>query len=587
MVKKLPVLFFALLLLVHGAVAQGELRLLVRGQEIPLDHMIMNNDVPLIAVDERGFPRIAELLGGAAVWDENAMQLTVTTEHPHAVNALDKAAALKKNGTWYFPLSKLAKAFNASLEFDSAKNIWYINPWIEQVSLQSLPDKTAVEVESSTPIQPTVARLSNPPRIILDFPYANLPSGLTQTLPDTTEMVKQVEVGQFQTKPGIVRVTLQLADENVQWGTGTQDQGGKFSVVLSHAPNPADVNLETSQGPAALGKVELKNPTDAPADSVAAELQLSTPASFAWKKLKAPDNRIYIDFLNCTLGEANTVTADNPLFEEIRVAQFQQTPVPIVRVVFQLKNSYHTNIESTLEGIRVTITPQIEESDEALTGGGLTGSTSKVAAKGKDENRFHPKVSANGIVVVLDPGHGGSDPGARGRNLVEKEITLDIADRLQNKLTEDGFTVIMTRTSDRDVLGYHGSAKAELQSRVDVAEQSNAAMFISLHINSSFASWPHGIQTHWYKGVDLPLANSIERAVGASSGFTDRGILRDRFYVLHHSTMPSVLVEMGFISNSGDENLLSRPDERERLAEALAQGVVEYTQSERNARTNY
>ncbi len=185
-----------------------------------------------------------------------------------------------------------------------------------------------------------------------------------------------------------------------------------------------------------------------------------------------------------------------------------------------------------------------------------------------------------GKVIVLDPGHGGSDPGAIGpTGLQEKQVTLPIAEYLKSILEAKGAKVILTRTTDVDVYGPHASGVDELQARVNVANGNQADVFISIHINSFSNPNVGGIATYYFDGSDQckKLASAVQGQISEHSGFNgDRGIQPGNLYVLRHSLMPSILVELGFISNPKEEGHLKESATQKDFANELAKGLELY-----------
>ncbi len=185
-----------------------------------------------------------------------------------------------------------------------------------------------------------------------------------------------------------------------------------------------------------------------------------------------------------------------------------------------------------------------------------------------------------GKIIVLDPGHGGSDPGAIGpTGLQEKQVTLPIAEYLKSILEAKGAKVILTRTTDVDVYGPHASGVDELQARVNVANGNQADAFISIHINSFSNPNVGGIATYYFDGSDQSkkLASSVQEQIAEHSGFNgDRGIQPGNLYVLRHSLMPSILVELGFISNPKEEGHLKESETQKDFANELAKGLELY-----------
>jgi N-acetylmuramoyl-L-alanine amidase len=177
--------------------------------------------------------------------------------------------------------------------------------------------------------------------------------------------------------------------------------------------------------------------------------------------------------------------------------------------------------------------------------------------------------------IVIDPGHGGCDPGAcnSAMGLKEKDLTLDMAAQLARSLQDRGWKVVMTRTTDRDVSWAHSPDRVELQARADVANVNAADAFLSIHCNAAYSSSHNGSSLHWCKDADYALAKSLQGLLGPALGLVDKGLFRDTFYVLSHTKMPAVLVETAFISNMTDASKLADRRFRENLAKTIARGL--------------
>jgi len=187
-------------------------------------------------------------------------------------------------------------------------------------------------------------------------------------------------------------------------------------------------------------------------------------------------------------------------------------------------------------------------------------------------NQLIPRPTVGQRVVVIDPGHGGPDPGAVGiGGLREVDVIMPVAFRLAELLRQQGMQVVMTREADID-LG--------LEPRVQIAQRANADLFVSLHANAISLSRPevNGVET-FYHSSGLELAQSIQRNILQSMGMRDRGVKQARFYVLRRTSMPSVLVEVGFVTGADDAPRLRDPEFLNRMAEAIARGILEYTQT--------
>lgn len=197
-------------------------------------------------------------------------------------------------------------------------------------------------------------------------------------------------------------------------------------------------------------------------------------------------------------------------------------------------------------------------------------------------------------VIVLDPGHGGSNPGARNiaTGRWEKEYTLDLALRLKPLLEDQGWTVFLTRTNDSDVT---------LSNRVAMADALGAGLFISLHFNDAngraaesgietYCMTPPGLPSAFVRGpsetpsvvfpnnahdaANLRVAFRLQRALVSRTSAVDRGVRRARFMaVLRNQSRPAVLVEAGYLSNLRDARLIASPEHRQALAMAIAHAL--------------
>jgi N-acetylmuramoyl-L-alanine amidase len=216
--------------------------------------------------------------------------------------------------------------------------------------------------------------------------------------------------------------------------------------------------------------------------------------------------------------------------------------------------------------------------------------------------------------VVLDAGHGGHDVGAIGRKLrlYEKHITLSIAKRVRDILQESGMKVILTREGDRFIA---------LSKRADIANDNKADLFVSIHINASRSRTLKGFECYFLSNATDDNARALEafedaslklgegasaqrsrqldktlwdmtltenrresselagyicNSVDKSYAMNTRGVRSARFYVLKHTRMPSVLVEAGYISNRYEEMKLKEPRFQDRIADAVAEGILRY-----------
>jgi len=188
--------------------------------------------------------------------------------------------------------------------------------------------------------------------------------------------------------------------------------------------------------------------------------------------------------------------------------------------------------------------------------------------------------------VVVDPGHGGSDPGAVGINgIYEKSVNNEIAYRLRDILIEKGYEVVMTRDADRNL---------SLQERVNIARNADADLFVSVHANAHPSSDIRGTMVLYHDAAkpnpDYPasdemkalspeskhLAQLILSSVLEQVPNTNRGLLQSSAYVVRMGNVPSVLVETAFLSNAQDAKMLASSAVREKYAIGIANGIVKY-----------
>lgn len=187
-----------------------------------------------------------------------------------------------------------------------------------------------------------------------------------------------------------------------------------------------------------------------------------------------------------------------------------------------------------------------------------------------------------GKIICIDPGHGGTDVGAighiGGKDVYEKNITLSIALPLRDMLTSAGAKVVMTRDTDKDVYGPWADADPELQARCDIANEAHADAFVSIHIDSFSNSSVDGTTAYYNakSSKDLLLAQMMHQATMNSLSIPDRGVKSNDFYVNVYPTMPSVLMEMGFITNDHRVKMLTSSWGPRGIAQSLFNGLVNY-----------
>lgn len=245
-------------------------------------------------------------------------------------------------------------------------------------------------------------------------------------------------------------------------------------------------------------------------------------------------------------------TSGYPLVSEIRYALFSVSP-PTVRFVIQTTNSQPYQLTADESTGLVTIDLNVTHSGgDVNTGTGPTGKP----------------------LVVLDAGHGGSEPGAVSlTGKLEKEFNLAVVLKAGELLKKDNLVdVVFTRTGDTTI---------GLQGRVKVAEAAGASLFISVHGNSLPVSYPNrekvnGSETYYSRSESLPLAQIMHKHLVAGTGFADRGVRSKSLHVTRETSMPAVLLEAGYLTNSGNATAMYGQQLQDSLAREIVAGIYEY-----------
>ena len=189
--------------------------------------------------------------------------------------------------------------------------------------------------------------------------------------------------------------------------------------------------------------------------------------------------------------------------------------------------------------------------------------------------------------IFLDPGHGGSDTGAISQGVREKDLTLSVYNKVSSKLASLGFTVLTSRTTDKDV---------DLVDRAEEANNAGADMLLSIHFNSGGRGVARGIETYYYQSqADIPskinqanhnnperlekskkLALKVQQNLLYQTGASDRGVKRASFAVLRETSIPSILVELGFLDNPEELSKIRTSEYQDRLANGIVDGIIAY-----------
>lgn len=174
-----------------------------------------------------------------------------------------------------------------------------------------------------------------------------------------------------------------------------------------------------------------------------------------------------------------------------------------------------------------------------------------------------------GYNIMIDPSHGGKDPGAIGINgEKEKDFALEYANIVAQKLRDQGATVLLTRSTDKFI---------SLEERVNISEAYWTDAFISLHFNAFTSSASNGVSTHYYSNKsDYELAQHVQTALDKHTSLRSRGIEKDPYHVLRENSDASILVELGFLTNPNDLSVIHSSNHSSAVAEAISEGLIQY-----------
>ncbi|PZD74198.1 N-acetylmuramoyl-L-alanine amidase LytC [Acaryochloris thomasi RCC1774] len=320
------------------------------------------------------------------------------------------------------------------------------------------------------------------------------------------------------------------------------------------------------------------------------QLEIVTETDVSPRAYLVPDpTRVVIDLPNTQLGQANSEKELRKRFQSLRAGQFDQYTT---RIVIELGKKYRVSPRSVrIEGVapnrwliklpkpkrysfqdRRALAVRRRPIPLVVSPPRNSSLASTPSAPSSPSSSLPPspwRSSSQRPTVVIDPGHGGRDPGAIGiGGLKEVQVVLPISQEVERILRSKGVNVIMTRSTDQYV---------SLQGRVSIAERARGKVFVSIHANAISLSRPdvNGVETFYYQ-TGRSLAQSIHSSIHRRIRIGDRGVRQARFYVLRKSSMPASLVEVGFVTGSLDSPRLRQPAFRKQMADAIAEGILSH-----------
>ena len=460
---------------------------------------------------------------------------------------------------------------------------------VTAVRFWSLGDATRIAVEATGEFTFHSDRLPNPDRLFFDLPGTRpaLEKKGVNVIPVHDQFVRQIRVAE--TQHGVTRIVLDLASAS--------------SFATERLENPDRLIIELHAPGATAKKGEADRITAPPPRPLAAALPVRAVRPFT---PPSPVRRAAPPSIPPRFEQPPAVAATAPRDNPVIAARFDVPPPPAGAVSAPpVPASVHSS-DGPAPAVKAEVVPPPQpaparSSDVAYPARrSASGDRSMIRVLGLKVNR-----------IVIDAGHGGHDNGTTGpTGLREKDLVLDVAKRLGALVEERmGSQVVYTRTDDTFV---------PLEQRTAIANAQQADLFISIHANSSPVPSASGVETYYLNfttskdALDLAtrenaessmsindlqevlqkialrdkvdesreFAQRVQNALIASAGRAtrarDRGVRKAPFIVLIGATMPSVLAEIGFVSNPQDERQLKKPETRQKLAEALYKGLSQY-----------
>lgn len=439
-------------------------------------------------------------------------------------------------------------------------------------------------------VQPTAQLLANPTRVVIDLPGTTLAGSEVQSFDSTVKEVRVEEldaettrlVVEYHEGYSVDPAQVQVRGENSrQWSVQLPEAVATglptvrpASRLLSTLPNRDLI----SDRPASTPRTLVESIT-ATADGFFISTAGEPPQIRVSRFAEGRQRYITLVFEQTALAPSRSrLPVNRYSISSWEVEQVSSEPASVKITLALAAESPDWNISTGSDG--VVILPKDVSISRVPDGGSVSGSRLTPAAPVQppaattrpSPNDVLPTFPNGRFTVVIDPGHGGRDPGAVGiGGLQEKVVVNDIAPQVAAILRQQGVNVVMTRSSDIEV---------DLEPRVAVAERANASIFVSIHANAISMSRPdvNGLETFYASGAGQRLASTVHATVLRAMGLRDRQIRSARFYVIRQTSMPAILIETGFVTGAEDAPNLANPAWRARMAQAIAQGILIHLQ---------
>lgn len=397
---------------------------------------------------------------------------------------------------------------------------------------------------------------------------------VSENFRNRTQGMNRLGIRNLQVVPGsgsspVVRVTLDLSDRNQQWDAQVSATGS----VLLWPQGGVRPSISQSNELATIESVELSN------NGTGLVIKGDRPLTYssAWDTPMAYRITVTGAQLGSGVNLPDRLGANNPI---VSVEQRQDDPDTVTLLV-QPSPNYLISSNSVYQPNSQQISLQLQAKPQAAVRPIPVNNPDYSASRRQpipQPRQTYPTpdsrpVAQRRAVIVIDPGHGGNDPGAIGiGGLREVDVVLPISRQVTQILEQNGVQVVMTREYDREV---------DLEPRTQLANRVNADLFISIHANAIDMTRPdvNGIETYYFHSRSGNLLGQyIHNSILQMTGAPNRGVREARFYVLRHTKMPAVLVEVGFVTGAQDAPKLADPGYQSLMAEAIARGILQYMQ---------
>ena len=439
---------------------------------------------------------------------------------------------------------EIQKAFNAEGILNRKSTLEATITKQEDTKLKSAFTVTRIDIKRGNALIRGIGSISiessfivnEPKRLVFDLPNTCVSPEIRNKEFILSEN-ETIKIGQFEPTKARIVVTSENAEKfRPIYSYDSQ------SIFLAH--DDRILGLKLFDKTSAIYTYETKKFNDT---QDAIQLTFTEPIIHSIKKV---DNTVEINLYNSSGfdHEAYQKSLNSEVLAKLRTEPL--TPSGI-KMIIPLKKNTKLNYQQSFDNKRLRLTMV---------------STKEEISSSKPRRSIISR-NPNVRTVIIDAGHGGTDVGATREGYNEKDLTLDISKRLETILKKKGLNVLMVRDDDVYV---------SLEDRVAFSEDNDGDIFISIHVNSSVKPDANGLETHYYTPQSYDFAQVVHREFASAINSKDRGLFKSKFYVINHTTCPSILVETGFISNPEEREELLKKERRQKTAEAIAKGILKY-----------